>query len=173
PARIDLDNSSLASAAVYDASGVYLFVALETSREISVVDAYGKRELFRVDAGRAPQGLALSADGRKLYVHNALDRSVGVYDVSPLVDAGQKKLPLVTTLSSVAVEKLSAQVLLGKQLFYDARDTRLSRDGYMSCASCHNDGGNDGRTWDLTSLGEGLRNTVYLRGRAGAQGRLH
>src|SRR5207244_10285441 len=26
---------------------------------------------------------------------------------------------------------------------------------------------------DLTSLREGLRNTVYLRGRAGAQGRLH
>src|SRR5207344_442127 len=41
------------------------------------------------------------------------------------------------------------------------------------CASCHNDGGHDGRTWDLTSLGEGLRNTVNLRGRASAQGLLH
>ncbi|MEP7050218.1 MAG: PA14 domain-containing protein [Pseudomonadota bacterium] len=173
PARIDLDNSSVASAASYDSSGAYLFVALETSREISVVDAYGKRELFRVDAGRAPQGLALSPDGRKLFVHNALDRTVGVYDLSPLVTLGQSRLPLLSTLSSVASEKLSAQVLRGKQLFYDARDTRLSRDGYMSCASCHNDGGNDGRTWDLTSVGEGLRNTVYLRGRAGGQGRLH
>jgi YVTN family beta-propeller protein len=173
PARIDLDNSSLVSAAVYDASGAYLFAALETSRELAVLDASGKRELFRVDAGRAPQALALSADGRKLFLHNALDRSIGVYDLSPLVDLGQTRLPLLSTLGSVAVEKLSAQVLRGKQLFYDARDTRLSRDSYMSCASCHNDGGNDGRTWDLTSMGEGLRNTVYLRGRAGAQGRLH
>ena len=43
----------------------------------------------------------------------------------------------------------------------------------MSCASCHNDGDDDGRTWDLTGMGEGLRNTVNLRGRAGAQGFLH
>jgi YVTN family beta-propeller protein len=171
--RIDHDNSSVASAAVYDSSGAYLFVALETSREIAVVDAYGKRELFRVDAGRAPQGLALSPEGRQLYVHNALDRTAASYDLSPLVDLGQKRLPLVSTLSSVAVEKLSATVLIGKQLFYDARDPRLARDGYLSCASCHNDGGSDGRTWDLTGLGEGLRNTIQLRGRAGAEGRLH
>ena len=42
-----------------------------------------------------------------------------------------------------------------------------------SCAACHNDGGHDGRTWDLTGFGEGLRNTVNLRGRAGAQGHSH
>jgi hypothetical protein len=44
----------------------------------------------------------------------------------------------------------------------------------MSCASCHLDGSHDGRTWDFTGLGEGLRNTIDLRGRAGtAHGRLH
>ena len=65
-------------------------------------------------------------------------------------------------------------VLAGKQLFYDARDTRLAREGYMSCASCHNDGGSDGRVWDLTGMGEGLRNTVSLRGKGGmAHGFLH
>ena len=65
-------------------------------------------------------------------------------------------------------------MLAGKQLFYDARDPRLARDRYMSCASCHNDGGHDGRVWDLTGLGEGLRNTIALRGRAGmGQGFLH
>jgi len=65
-------------------------------------------------------------------------------------------------------------VLAGKQFFYDARDLRLARDSYISCAACHNDGGNDGRTWDFTGFGEGLRNTIQLRGRAGmAQGFLH
>ena len=54
--------------------------------------------------------------------------------------------------------------------FYDAQDPRLARDKYLSCASCHNDGGQDGRVWDLTGFGEGLRNTINLRGRAGAQG---
>ena len=44
----------------------------------------------------------------------------------------------------------------------------------MSCASCHNDGGGDGRVWDLTNMGEGLRNTVTLRGKGGtAHGFLH
>ena len=65
-------------------------------------------------------------------------------------------------------------MLKGKQFFYDARDTRLARDAYMSCASCHNDGGDDGRTWDLTGMGEGLRNTINLRGRGGmGHGFLH
>ncbi|MFT3953507.1 MAG: PA14 domain-containing protein [Piscinibacter sp.] len=65
-------------------------------------------------------------------------------------------------------------MLRGKQLFYDARDPRLARDRYMSCASCHNDGGHDGRVWDLTGFGEGLRNTISLRGRGGmGHGGLH
>ena len=79
----------------------------------------------------------------------------------------------VATLNSVGTEKLTATVLRGKQFFYDARDPRLARDRYMSCATCHNDGGHDGRVWDLTHAGEGLRNTIGLRGRAGAQGFLH
>ena len=76
-------------------------------------------------------------------------------------------LVTVATTATAASETLSATVLLGKQLFYDARDTRLAKDGYMSCASCHNDGGQDGRVWDLTGFGEGLRNTIALAGRAG------
>jgi hypothetical protein len=44
-------------------------------------------------------------------------------------------------------------------------------DAYISCAACHNDGGHDGRTWDFTGFGEGLRNTISLRGRAGGHGR--
>ena len=96
-----------------------------------------------------------------------MDRTVGVYDLTALIDEGQWNVPLLATLQSVATEKLSATVLKGKQLFYDARDTRLAREGYMSCASCHNDGGSDGRVWDLTGMGEGLRNTVSLRGKGG------
>jgi cytochrome c peroxidase len=172
-ARIDHDNSGVASAAAFHPSGAYLFVALEASRHVAVLDAYGKRELFRAEAGVAPQAVVVSDDGLSLYVHNALDRSVSVYDLRPLVNRGAKLLTQSATLTSVGAEALSAQVLLGKKLFYDARDTRLARDAYMSCASCHNDGGHDGRTWDLTGAGEGLRNTVNLRGRAGSQGRLH
>ena len=171
--RIDHDNASVASAAVFDRRGAYLFVTLETSREVAVIDAHGGSQVLRFDVGRAPQGLALAADGKTLFVNNFMDRSVGVYDLQPLLDRGEANVPLLSTLNAVASEALAANVLLGKKFFYDARDPRLALHNYMSCASCHNDGGHDGRVWDLTGLGEGLRNTISLRGRAGAQGLLH
>ena len=45
--RVDHDNASVAAAAAYDASGNYLFVALEGNRMIAAVDAYRGEELFR------------------------------------------------------------------------------------------------------------------------------
>ncbi len=173
PERMDHDNAGLASAALHDRRGVYMFVALETSREVAVVDAYDGSQIFRLNVGRAPQGLALSADGNRLYVNNFMDRTVNVFDISALLVEGIADVPLVATWSPVGSENLSPQVLLGKQLFYDAKDPRLALHSYVSCASCHNDGGHDGRVWDLTGFGEGLRNTVSLRGRAGSQGSLH
>ncbi len=173
-ARVDHDNASLASAALHDATGAYLFVALETSRQVAVIDAARGLELVRLETQLAPQGLALSADSRTLLVQNFMSRSVSVIDLTPLMLNGRFALPAAQVVGTVGTERLAANVLRGKQLFYDARDPRLSRDSYMSCASCHNDGGHDGRTWDLTGHGEGLRNTISLRGRAGmAQGRLH
>ena len=172
--RIDHDNASVASAAAFHPSGVYLFVALETSRQVAVVNAIGGGELFRVDVGRAPQGVIVSPDGRTLYAQNFMDRSISVIDLSPLVQHGELRAPVAATVKTVGTERLTAQVLQGKKLFYDARDPRLARDSYMSCASCHNDAGHDGRVWDLTGFGEGLRNTMSLKGRAGTgHGFLH
>jgi YVTN family beta-propeller protein len=143
-ARIDHDDSGVSSAIVHDRLGVYMFVALESSREVAVVDAHGGWEIFRIDTGRAPQGLALSVDGRTLYVNNFMDRTVSVFDISTLLEEGIADAPLTATKSTIGTEKLAAQVLQGKRLFYDANDARLARDGYLSCASCHNDGGHDG-----------------------------
>ncbi|MFO1272396.1 MAG: AbfB domain-containing protein [Rubrivivax sp.] len=173
-ARVDHDNASLASAAAYDPKGAYLFVALETARQVEVVDAARGKALFRIDVGLAPQGVAVSADGLTLYVHNFMARTVSVVDLGSLMRNGDLVAPTLATLNTVGTEKLAANVLKGKQLFYDARDTRLAKDAYLSCATCHNDGGHDGRTWDLTGMGEGLRNTIALRGRAGmGHGLLH
>jgi YVTN family beta-propeller protein len=173
PGRLDLNNAGIASTALYDRTGSYLFVAAEGSREVIVLDPYGKREFMHIPVGRAPQGLAISADGLKLYVHNFMDRSINVVDVSKVINEGDDVAPIVNTYNSVASERLTAQVLNGKRLFYDAQDPRLARDAYISCASCHNDGDGDGRVWDFTGMGEGLRNTIALNGRAGAQGFKH
>jgi YVTN family beta-propeller protein len=171
--RIDHDNAGVASAAAFDPQGVYMFVALETSREVAVVNAYGRAEMFRIQTGRAPQGLVVSPDGRKLFVSNFMDRSVTVFDLGDLMERASNSAPLLATMSSIGTEKLASTVLRGKQLFYDAKDTRLARDAYISCAACHNSGGQDGRVWDLTGFGEGLRNTIGLEGRAAGHGFLH
>ncbi|RZL54313.1 MAG: DUF1929 domain-containing protein, partial [Variovorax sp.] len=172
--RVDHDNSSLGSAAAFHPSGAYLFVALETSRQVAVVDAANGRELAKFDVGRAPQAVAVSADGNRIYVQNFMDRSVSILDMSRLAKLGQLDTATTTTVTTSAADKLPVQVLSGKQLFYDARDPRLARDSYMSCASCHSDAGHDGRTWDFTGFGEGLRNTIAIRGRAGTgHGLLH
>ncbi|MCC2655714.1 MAG: hypothetical protein K0Q76_822 [Panacagrimonas sp.] len=165
--RIDHDNASVASAAAFDPLGVLLFVALETSREVAVINAHSGQEMFRFEVGRAPEGMSISPDGRILYVDNFMDRTLGIYDLSPFWNEGRLAADVVATPRTIGTDKLAAQVLTGKQFFYDARDTRLSRDRYMSCATCHSDAGHDGRVWDLTNLGEGLRNTIALRGRGG------
>jgi len=172
--RVDHDNASFASHAAFGPYGLHLFTALEGNREIAVVDVNSAVEVLRFDVGRAPQAVLVSADGTRLYVHNFMDRSLGIYDVSKLVLSGDVEVTEIATLPTVSNEMLAGDVLLGKQLFYDARDDRLAALDYMSCASCHNDGGEDGRIWDFTGVGEGLRNTISLEARAGTgHGFLH
>lgn len=170
--RVDFDNAGMPSAAIFDPWGVYVFVALESSRAVAVVDAWSKEVITRFDAGLAPQGLALSPDGRTLFVHNFMARTVSVHDISSLVQGGSGTPVTLGVVNAINTEKLSATVLRGKQLFYDALDPQLALQEYIACAACHNDGGHDGRTWDFTGVGEGLRNTITLRGH-GNHGALH
>jgi hypothetical protein len=107
-------------------------------------------------------------------VHNFMDRTVTLHDLSALANGQTVAPPAPVVLNCVSVEKLAPAVVAGKQFFYDSRDTRVAFQQYVSCASCHNDGGHDGRVWDFTQFGEGLRNTITLRGRGGvAHGPLH
>jgi cytochrome c peroxidase len=103
-----------------------------------------------------------------------MDRTITVHDLNSLINGADTAPPAPFVLNCVSAEKLTASVLLGKQFFYDTRDPRVAFQQYISCAACHNDGGQDGRIWDFTQFGEGLRNTITLRGRGGvAHGPLH
>jgi hypothetical protein len=172
--RVDLDNSGVASAAILHPTGAYLFVALQTSREVAVVDPVGARELFRFSVGRAPSDLTLTPDGLTLYVTNFMDRTVSRVSLAPLLRNGQNAVAVLRTIRTIQTEKLTSTLLRGKRIFYDAADPRIARDGYLSCASCHDNGEQDGRVWDFTGFGEGLRNTISLEGRTGTvHGFLH
>jgi hypothetical protein len=103
----------------------------------------------------------------RFFSQDFMGRSVTVRDAFPLLVENRTTLPHLTTTASVATELLTAPVLLGKQIFYNAADPRMSADSYISCATCHVDGGHDGRVWDFTGRGEGFRRTTDLRGRTG------
>src|SRR6185503_9182770 len=110
-ARIDHDNSGVASAIAYHPTGAFFFVALETSRQVAVVAAVSKTELFRIDVVRAPQGLFVSPAGTELYVSNFMDRTLSVVDLTLLVGFGEYRATVAATLTTTTTEKLSAQVL--------------------------------------------------------------
>jgi len=167
--RHSFDDLGFASGAVFSPLGDRLYVCFQGAQTVSVIDGF---DFFTVasidDVGEAPQGLALSADGDLLFVQAFLSRSVRVYDVSTF----EREPPLVAEISTVASEPLGPTVLEGKRIFFRSRDPRMSRTRYTSCASCHLDGEGDALVWDFTQRGEGLRNTISLRGRAG-QGPFH
>ncbi len=172
-ARRDHDDESIAHSTIYSRLGAYAFTSLEGTRAVSVLEPFSQIELGRVDVGRAPHGLALSPDGLTLYVDNFMDRTVTVLDLTNLLDFDDPALPVLATILKVDVDTLSIEILNGKQLFYDSRDPRLALAGYIACASCHRDGGHDGRVWDFSDLGEGFRNTISLEGRGQGHGPVH
>jgi cytochrome c peroxidase len=86
----------------------------------------------------------------------AIGRSVGEGDVNPRLLRRFRPLRAVEPMSDDA---LVARVALGKQLFFDPR---LSRDGDVSCNTCHplDRGGADGKRLSTGTDGAvGFRNT--------------
>lgn len=165
--RMDLDNAARVATLLLPPGSSHLFATQDSNNRVLVLDPWNRRELARITTGLAPRGLAYDAQTRRLFVRNELSRTVGVYAVGAMLDDGQTPPALLAQIAATLSEPLSPQVLLGKQVFHNAEDTRMSQDGYSACAVCHLDGRGDGRVWDFTQLGEGLRNTTSLRGAAG------
>lgn len=171
--RLDFDDRDRAHSVSFSPLGDLVFVTMPGNNHVSVHDAYNGQEVTRIFCGVTPVAAVLDPTRSRLHVLNFLSRDLSVFDVSYLLN-GVPFTPYLALTPLIASEPLSAPVLRGKVLFYDATSTKLNSEKYMSCASCHLDGDQDGQVWDLSSLGEGLRNTIELRGRAGTRhGRLH
>ncbi|MDX1695843.1 MAG: Ig-like domain-containing protein, partial [Ketobacteraceae bacterium] len=170
----DFDNRANARAVAYSPLGDYAFIALQGSNKVAVMDVFSGSQRLEIETALAPQGLAIDPERGLLFVHNFMSRSLQVFDIAAVLSSSGFDAPLLATLPLVAQETLPPPILAGKQIFYNADDPRMSRESYFSCASCHVDGGHDGRVWDFTDRGEGLRNTITLKGRAGlGHGNLH
>ncbi len=173
--RIDFDNRNLPRQVTFSPLGDYAFVALFGSNMIEVRDAYSRALItsFRGETLKGPVDSVLDSEGR-LYVLADASRSLSVFDVSAILDGTDQGTRLVTSIPLVETDKLSPEVLRGKQIFESAEDLRMTLEGYQSCASCHFEGFEDGRVWDFFDRGEGFRNTTSLLGRRGTgHGRVH
>ncbi|MDP7248227.1 MAG: Ig-like domain-containing protein [Planctomycetota bacterium] len=174
-ARRDINDRDMAFAAAFSPLGDLAFVATQGTNTVEIMDAYDGRQISAIlSTGLSPQGLALNSDGSRLFVHNFMSRNIAVYDVASVVNNFEGTARQLATIKTVSKERLPSNVLLGKQVFYNAQDFRMNRDNYISCAGCHLDGGNDARIYDFTNRGEGMRNTTELNGRRGTgHGRVH
>ena len=124
------------------------------SGDMSVIDLENRQVLAHIEVGDGPRGIVLTPDDRTAYVANSLSNDVSVIDLSTYAEV--KRIPVTTS-------PLSPELKRGKLLFISSRSTRVSRDRWMSCESCHADGEQDGRTWLFP---DGPRNTTNLRGLA-------
>ena len=97
----------------------------------------------RIAVGHNPRGLALSRDGRKLYIANRLDDTISVIDTH--------SLRVASTIALDGAREVTP-MRRGEQTFYSAQ---YSFQGQISCSSCHIDSTFDGITWDLEPDGFG------------------
>ena len=138
----------------FSSDGQRLHIVYLGSGDLSVIDLESRQALAHLEVGDGPRGIVLTPDDRTAYVANALSGDVSVIDLSTYEEV--KRIPVTTS-------PLSPELKRGKLLFISSRSTRISRDRWMSCESCHADGEQDGRTWQFPY---GPRNTTNLRGLA-------
>ena len=99
----------------------------------------------RIPVGRGPKGLALSPDGKQLYVANRSDDTVSVIDT-----AARRVIEHASRCGGPATLTPERR---GEQLFFSAR---FAFQGHFGCANCHIEATFDGLQWDLEPDGFGV-----------------
>src|SRR5581483_9964993 len=97
----------------------------------------------RIPVGHNPRGVALSPDGKRLYVANRLDDTLSVIDT-----AAEN---VVSTVDLGGPKNIDA-LRRGERLFYTAD---FAFQGQFGCSNCHIDSTIDGLEWDLEPDGFG------------------
>jgi YVTN family beta-propeller protein len=107
----------------------------------------------RIPTGANPKGLALSPDGKKLYVTEQLQDRISVINT--------ESLETVSTIDLGGPEKITV-ARKGRRLFANAGHTFQNQ---FSCYTCHPDYHEDGLVYNMASkeMGRNLTNTQSLR----------
>ena len=139
--------------AAFTPDGSEVWVLNAGSNDISVIGTELRIGVAHVTVGANPRGIVLSPDGATAYVNNTLDGTVSV------INTATAKVTEFLTSTNLYLPPIYLQ---GKKLFNSAARPALTRDQWVSCASCHFEGEMDGRTWNFPGLGP--RNTTSLLG---------
>ena len=122
---------------VFQPDGKEAYVAAFGSKKIGVLDDTG-RVVDRIAVGFGPAGLALDSKRQRLYVLNHLDATLSVVNLRT-----RQAIATVSLRHDPTPDVLKQ----GRPFLYDA--TLTSRNGDLSCATCHVFGDLDGLAWDL------------------------
>jgi YVTN family beta-propeller protein len=121
-------------------AGDRVVVTLGGTGEVALGPAPGP-DWTRLACGRRPTAVTADLSGRRVFVADTFGDSITLVDVAAAKKAGEISL-------GPAPAPTPAQ--RGEMLFFDAH---LSREGWMSCHSCHSDGHTNGLRSD--TLGDG------------------
>jgi YVTN family beta-propeller protein len=119
------------------------------------------------NAGKNPQGIAVTANGHRAYVTNFVSRNVSVVDLqSDEVTGTIRTAPLPAAGSPEEVVAAGAEGFFSSRGRFNApagtvvpTTERLSQAGWQSCSSCHFKGLTDGVVWTFNT---GPRKSVPL-----------
>ena len=144
PAATKAKSLAQPTALAFSPDGGTLYTAAFGSAKVAALSTANlSSSRFVPDSGQhiavpaGPAGLALNANGQRLYVYSRIAHNVSVIDTAAR-----------TTLTSLALfSPESAVVKAGRKFLYDA--TGSSANGSSSCASCHIFADMDHLAWDL------------------------
>ena len=130
-----------------------------------------------IKVGGGPRAVVISADGNKAWVLNSTSFTVSEVDLTALMkyhDATnakkgftqlQKIQPIFLTHNkevAYGTDPLPETARLGRKVFHNSKNSRLSASNRFACATCHLDGAEDKRVWFVA---DGPRQTPALAGR--------
>jgi len=141
--RLYVTISGSESVLVIDVPRLLRFVHSHSGSIAQDLSASASYVVARIPVGLNPRGLALTADGRKLFVANRLDDTISVIDT---------RTDRVASTIRLAGPKTVSPLRHGEQTFYTSR---YGFQGQIGCSSCHIDSSFDGLTWDLEPDGFG------------------
>jgi hypothetical protein len=157
-AYIASGGSDVVSVVDLDRLAEWLAKADETSKREAIEDLLLSAEyvLARIPTGRNPRHVALSPDGKMLFVSERLEDTVLVVDTARLKPAGRIVL---------GDGGLNDPIRRGERVFTKAAHTFQRQ---FSCRSCHPDGHVDGLSYDFDGdgIGDNLLDNRSLQGLA-------